>query len=90
MMEKTRLARLRAPKIKPARWLDVFNVAIIGLSFIGLVFAFNTLNSLAITAFGLGFVAALSFEVWRSCLNLPKTKEPTKKRARQHKGSHKK
>ncbi|MFB0559886.1 MAG: hypothetical protein ACETWM_01455 [Candidatus Lokiarchaeia archaeon] len=69
MMEKSRLKRLRSlKKINPPKWLYLCNLLIIVSSFIGMVLAFSSMNPVAITAFGLGFVISLSFEVLRSDL----------------------
>nr|MDO8082426.1 hypothetical protein [Candidatus Freyarchaeota archaeon] len=51
-------------------WLYYYNPFFVALSFIGLVCAFIFSNSLVATAFGLGFIASLSLEVWRSYLNM--------------------
>ncbi|MGQ9723610.1 MAG: hypothetical protein ACUVXA_20105 [Candidatus Jordarchaeum sp.] len=66
MMEKSKFDRLRALKINTPRWLYFCNLLVIVLSFIGMILAFSSANSIAITAFGLAFIASLSFEVLRS------------------------
>ncbi len=66
MKQKSGLERLRALKINTPRWLYLCNLLIIVSSFVGMVLAFSSMNTIGITAFGLAFIASLSFEVLRS------------------------
>lgn len=57
-------------RLKLLYWLYYYNPFFVAFSFIGLVCSFISSNSLIATACGIGFIASLGLEVWRSYLNI--------------------
>ncbi|MGF3536900.1 MAG: hypothetical protein ACQXXE_08735 [Candidatus Bathyarchaeia archaeon] len=57
-------------KLNLLYWLYFYNPFFVALTFIGLICAFIFSENVVTAAFGLGFIASLCLEVWRSYLNI--------------------
>ncbi|MEM2135893.1 MAG: hypothetical protein QXS27_07905 [Candidatus Jordarchaeaceae archaeon] len=77
MMQNSKTTQLQSLKSSTTHWLHIGNLITIASSLVGLAIAYSAMNSLAVTALGLVFIASLSLEVFRSNFSM----KPEKKNA---------
>ncbi|MBS7252183.1 MAG: hypothetical protein KIH08_16550 [Candidatus Freyarchaeota archaeon] len=74
-MESLKIIRFQSIKNGSIRWLHIGNILLMSSSLAGLIIAYSAMNSLAVTALGLVFIASLSLEVLRSNFKVNPGKE---------------
>jgi hypothetical protein len=79
MMQNSKITQLKPLKSSITHWLHIGNLVTIAFSLAGLAIAYSAMNSLAVTALGLIFVASLSLEVFRSNFLMKPEKNGTAK-----------